>query len=378
MNLGIGLSERDNSSETRTMKRTRIVQAGWIVGTIAALCLGIFAGRATFIPPQVPERALPIATQTVTLASVGSTISLPVTARWLSHPLPSGLLSGMITSVPAEGARTVESGDVLLGINLRPVIVAEGSVPSFRSLAQGSNGEDVRQLQEFLHKNGFLSAQPSGEFGPATRIAVQNWQQSLGIPCTGTVDAGDIVFISKLPNTIILSDSARVGAIVSPGQTIFSELDSTPQFTATAGAQIQAGVVPMAGASLMIEAPGGLAIWNAIVTEASPDGFGGQVLFLAGTDDTSICGAECNLIPFTGNDITLLGRAITTPEVSGPALPPAAVGTAADGSRFVLNVDGVPIPVTVIAADATRVILDGVQVGDTVRLFATENVPGFE
>ena len=56
-----------------------------------------------------------------------------------------------------------------------------------RNLAQGTRGDDVRGLQEFLSEEGYLSANATGYFGPATAQAVAKWQASQGVSSVGSV-----------------------------------------------------------------------------------------------------------------------------------------------------------------------------------------------
>lgn len=56
-----------------------------------------------------------------------------------------------------------------------------------RNLAQGSQGDDVKGLQEFLREKGVLSAEATGYFGPATRAAVARWQAEEGISNIGSI-----------------------------------------------------------------------------------------------------------------------------------------------------------------------------------------------
>lgn len=55
-----------------------------------------------------------------------------------------------------------------------------------RNLAQGTQGDDVKGLQEFLSTEGHLSANATGFFGPATRAAVARWQAKEGISAAGS------------------------------------------------------------------------------------------------------------------------------------------------------------------------------------------------
>src|SRR3989338_4787062 len=55
-----------------------------------------------------------------------------------------------------------------------------------RNLSQGTQGDDVRGLQEFLSAEGYLSANATGYFGPMTAQAVAKWQASQGVSAVGS------------------------------------------------------------------------------------------------------------------------------------------------------------------------------------------------
>ena len=57
----------------------------------------------------------------------------------------------------------------------------------YRNLSFGSRGDDVVALQEFLRSEGYLSANATGYFGPATRAALARWQASQGIAAVGAL-----------------------------------------------------------------------------------------------------------------------------------------------------------------------------------------------
>lgn len=56
---------------------------------------------------------------------------------------------------------------------------------ALRNLAQGSEGDDVRSLQEFLNSEGLLMAGPTGYFGPLTAQALAKWQEREGVSAVG-------------------------------------------------------------------------------------------------------------------------------------------------------------------------------------------------
>lgn len=54
-----------------------------------------------------------------------------------------------------------------------------------RNLSEGTTGDDVRGLQEFLKTEGFLSAEATGYFGALTKEALMRWQASQGVVASG-------------------------------------------------------------------------------------------------------------------------------------------------------------------------------------------------
>lgn len=69
--------------------------------------------------------------------------------------------------------------------------IAQGDLPRVcrllpaRTLAQGIRGDEVASIQEFLQSEGFLSAQATGYFGPATQSALAHWQVAQGFDGVG-------------------------------------------------------------------------------------------------------------------------------------------------------------------------------------------------
>lgn len=71
-------------------------------------------------------------------------------------------------------------------------VSAEAQTCSFtRDLYEGSRGEDVRCLQEYLRSSqyGYTYGYSDGVFGPMTRQALAQWQAGQGITASGFLDA---------------------------------------------------------------------------------------------------------------------------------------------------------------------------------------------
>jgi hypothetical protein len=154
----------------------------WLVGVVAVVGLvavGFWAGRTALEPPSDPlVEAAPV-TYTVANGQVGRTLQFSAVAEWELEPVGVGAVRGVVTTVELDSTSSVGPGDILFTVDLRPVVVAEGVVPSFRDLSQGAKGADVAQLQVLLAGLGFYAGEVDGSFGTGVRTAVRGWQRLL-------------------------------------------------------------------------------------------------------------------------------------------------------------------------------------------------------
>jgi peptidoglycan hydrolase-like protein with peptidoglycan-binding domain len=108
-------------------------------------------------------------------------------------------LAGTFTWLPAVGA-VIRQGGTLYKLDNLPVALMYGSVPAYRALKLGvGDGPDVAQLNANLVALGFdpYGAITAGEhFSEATAAAVRRWQESEGLPRTGEVELGRVIFVS--------------------------------------------------------------------------------------------------------------------------------------------------------------------------------------
>jgi peptidoglycan hydrolase-like protein with peptidoglycan-binding domain len=170
--------------------------------------------------------------------------------------------SGTVTWAPDEGA-TVKRGGSLLRVDGAAVSLMYGATPLYRPLSLGvSDGADVRQLESNLKALGHGDdLTVDDEFTSATAQAVRDWQDDRGLPETGSVDAGQVVF---LPGAVrIKKVNATVGARTSQAQ---------PALTATGTRRLvhvdlDADKQDLArkGATVSIELPGGRSVKGKIV-----------------------------------------------------------------------------------------------------------------
>ena len=100
------------------------------------------------------------------------------------------------SSLPAVGG-VVSQGQTLYWVDSRPVPLLYGAQAADRVMTTGVSGPDVQQLEQDLIALGFANTSnlvADGNFTAADAAAVKRWQAALGVPQTGVVNLGDVVF----------------------------------------------------------------------------------------------------------------------------------------------------------------------------------------
>ncbi len=233
----------------RRGRRTVLVASALVVvaavAVVGALGLGGGGAEDGLAPPRsgstVPVTRATLTERTTVDGQLGYGTEIPL-------PVKS---TGTVTWLPTEG-RTVEHGGTLLRVDDRPVVLLYGTLPMYRDLgltagtgqgtrqdagnagntgnkgdAQGTGdqgltddtskapapsgsptpggagaggtggtlrGMDVLQFESNLAALGYTGFTVDEEFTDVTARAVKRWQKSLGLPQTGTVGVGDVVY----------------------------------------------------------------------------------------------------------------------------------------------------------------------------------------
>jgi Putative peptidoglycan binding domain len=99
------------------------------------------------------------------------------------------------TWLPAAGQVT-RQGRRVYAVSNEPVPLLYGPVAAYRAFYVGmSNGGDVAELTRDLIVLGYGSGlAQSDHYSTATAAAVERWQKSLGLPATGEILLGEVVF----------------------------------------------------------------------------------------------------------------------------------------------------------------------------------------
>lgn len=340
----------------------------WVAAVLVAVLLGVAAGWGAgyVLRPTAPLTTREPVLVEVVVGEVGASISLNAVARWPARSAGLNRAAGVVTSLALEGAAEVNQGSALYSVGLRPVVVAEGSVPAFRPLSSGDRGEDVAQVQRMLSELTFYRGAINGQVNAATQHAIRAWQRKAGFPVTGSIAAGDVVFLPELPARVALDTKAvSVGKQLSGGEEVVSVLEAVPTFQLPISASQRSLIAE--GTTVQITGPQGQQ-WNAVASVAvageSPEA---ATVPLSSGDEGSVCDAECDAVP-VGAETRLSAQVITVPTQAGLLVPSAALVSGVNGQVGVVDETGTVVPVRVVASARGMSVVEGVERGLRVRV----------
>lgn len=342
----------------------------FVVGLLAVALVAAITWWAAVITLEpsvdpIAEASLPVLYEVVE-GSIGRAVELPVRAVWpATESAPLGR-AGLVTSVESADLTEVTEGQVIMTIDLQPVVVADGPIPAFRSLSSGAVGDDVRQLQEFLIRQGYLDDEADGRYGSGTRRAVVDWQAEL-MPDrkpTGVVLLGDILFVPALPRPAILAAAVAVGSRLDANASPLLLLGEAPDFSIRLGAE-QGGLVAT-GTLVELPAEG----WSGTIRSVAADReTGGLVAQVEGTDGEPLCGEACDSIEYTDEGVFFTGTVTVVPELTGPIVPVSALVSNTAGGAGVVLADRSFRQVQVLGADGGVAVVIGLDVGESIHVY---------
>ncbi|MFC6080121.1 peptidoglycan-binding protein [Sphaerisporangium aureirubrum] len=188
----------------RRRRGRAVAVAGAVVlaaGAATAAAVG-FGGRGTSAP-DVPD--LPPATARVVRQTMLDTDEEPGELGYGAATTLAGRVAGVVTRVPPAG-RVVRRGKPIYRVDNAPIVLMYGPVAAYRTLAPGVVGADVRQFERNLKALGYGGFTVDRVYTAMTTTAVRRWQRKTGLPQTGQVELGRVLFA---PGPI------RVGAVTA-------------------------------------------------------------------------------------------------------------------------------------------------------------------
>jgi hypothetical protein len=348
-------------------RRAWAVPLAWLASLLIAATAAFWAGLVALRPTTVGSGSESPILYDVTEGSVSRVLRFNAEASWTLAATVRSQAVGVVTAVQVVPGSEISAGSVLFSRGLRPTFAAQGAIPSFRDLAPGLRGADVKQLQGFLAVGGYYRGSQSGYLDSATETAVRAWQRAIQVPATGTVPSGDLVFFPALPVHVVPTDALQVGQRLAGGEAVLKTLPSAPTFTITLGAD-QVSLVPLSAAVRVHHDAG---VWQGSIASSSILSTGELVLQLGGINDQPLCGNQCATVPF-GDTAIFSADIIAVPEITGPLVPIAALRTKATGAIVVVGADGHEIPVQLLASAEGRAIVSGINPGMTIQLFGSD------
>ncbi|WP_296137593.1 peptidoglycan-binding protein [uncultured Tessaracoccus sp.] len=354
----------DDGRTPGTRSRSRWWRIGAVTLAVAvAAGAGWWAGRVTLTPAAV-ESTSPAAQvwTSARRATVGRSLPFSTTMRQPLRPVATNGLAGVVTETHAG---TVELGSVLYRVGDVAVRAVQAPRPSWRDLRKDLRGDDVRALQELLASLGHFDGKTSGTFGGGTEAAVKAWQKAEGRPATGTVARGELVALPRLPMRVTLGQDIAQGKVLAGGEEAVRASTGEREFVMVLTEE-QLRQVP---AEATIEVSFEDHTWKAVVAETRQGEQGSYELVLRAPGGGEVCADACPALP-TDPSLTLRSKVIVVPQVSGPAVPAAAVRADADGSPHVVTRGG-RVPVTVLGSGQGLAVLEGIADGDEVLVGET-------
>ena len=151
--------------------------------------------------------------------------------------------AGKVGAVTVADGDTVAAGDLLLSVDGRQVVAVDGDFAFYRSLDVGSEGADVRQLEEVLSAAGHDVGDIDDLYTEETRAGLAAWQAAHGYVGTAP-EADEVVTVTLQANPVGYTVGAvnAVSVRIGPARPTTEGLQSgqTAELVTTAAAVVDA------------------------------------------------------------------------------------------------------------------------------------------
>lgn len=282
-------------------------------------------------------------TQTIFPDARGVTLTL---VEGTSRPVRGGA-TGTVTSSSCVAGESLASGDVLVAVDGEPVVALATAVPLWRDLAVGDRGPDVDAVQEELVRLGYLGA-PREELDGAAARAVRHFLDEQGRDVSdlarwwgdATLPLTAIAWLPQ-PSAVVATCDVAVGDQVSPDQALA---------TLRSDGRALRLVEPPA-ADMLLPGPRTLTVGEASVPMA--DG----VVTDPADLDTVLSTAEAHAWQDAGAEEPLAADYTLAEPIAALVVPPVAVVEPASPQPCLLDEQGRPMPVRIVASELGRTIV---------------------
>jgi len=211
-----------------------------------------------------PTGELPPATAKITRQTLVDSVSETGELGYGDDTAIAGRIAGTITGLPAVGS-TVKRGQAIYRVDNTPVVLLYGSLPAYRALSSGTEGSDVKQFERNLWELGYRGFTVDTTYTSATADAVEEWQEDLGLPETGVVELGRVVYAAGAVR--VDSHKAAVGDAAGPGAPVLAYTGTARVITVVLDADQQS--LAKKGTSVTVSLPDGRALPATIARTAT-------------------------------------------------------------------------------------------------------------
>jgi peptidoglycan hydrolase-like protein with peptidoglycan-binding domain len=188
--------------------------------------VGFGGGGSATGTPVGPD--LPPATAQVTRQTMLDTDEVHGDLGYGGRTTLAGRIPGVITHAPLPG-EVITRGQSIYRVDDQPVVLMYGTVAAYRTLGPGVTGADVRQLETNLTALGYGGFLVDATYSAATATAVERWQKALGLPQTGQVEQGRVLFA---PSAVRIANiTAGVNVSTGDGQEVLQYTGTIRQVT---------------------------------------------------------------------------------------------------------------------------------------------------
>ncbi|MFE6838749.1 efflux RND transporter periplasmic adaptor subunit [Streptomyces sp. NPDC057705] len=244
----IATSAADRNA-ARKRRRRRVRAAAIVVALVATGGAAGSAATDAFDARDKDGKAIASAASSTALAKVTrGTLSARTQQNGTlgyvgDHPVVNHA-GGTVTKLPAAG-EAIRQGQVLYWVSGKPVILLKGSIPSYRELSRGREGTDVQQLNAALVALGYATKDEidpqSDYFSRATRRALKELQDDVGLEETGRLTPGEAVFL-PVDELRVTKVEALIGGSAGPGGVVMRASSTGRQVTVALNASQQTSV----------------------------------------------------------------------------------------------------------------------------------------
>ena len=167
-------------------------------------------------------------TAVVTRRDLADTEELDATLGFADVRPLAAPVAGTVSGIARSG-ETLHPGQTLYRLDGKPAVLLDGRVPAWRALEEGiADGTDVGELERNLVRLGLDPERAivvDDHFTAATRAAVEALQRRYGLPPSGSLALGQVVFLPG--SRRITGISAHVGDQVAVGAPLLTTSATT-------------------------------------------------------------------------------------------------------------------------------------------------------